>query len=1088
MPDPGDAAPALEPTLVRATPAAEQQNLATLPGTDGVGAIPPQAAATPGPAFPVSGWERYEVLELLGRGGMGEVYKARDKRLGRTVALKFILGSDPELVMRFLQEARAQARIDHPNICKVYEVGEVQGKAYIAMQLVEGQRLDRAAPTLSQAEKVRILQEVATAIHEAHRQGVVHRDLKPTNIAIERTEGGRWFPVVMDFGLAYDASHGHGLTLSGALLGTPAYMAPEQARGDLANIDRRSDVYSLGATLYELLVGTTPFTASTLAGTLDKVLNEEPPSLHSRMPQIDRDLEIIVLKCLSKEPHQRYVSARALSEDLARYLDGETILGRRPSLQYRLRRVARKHRALVAVSALSLTIILVLATFGVRAWLEARHTRQQSEERARLAEKLGQEVKEIEWFMRLASALPLHDTRREQELVRERMQRIAALKPGLGTTGEALIHYALGRGHLALHELDKAHEELLLARKQGLDSPELHYALGRVLGELYHRSLEHARRSGNQEWLAARQRELEEKYLQPALQSLERSQGVELESPRYLEGLIAFYRRQYDVALRAAAQASTEAPWMHEAWKLAGDVTRVRTVEQPGLSYTAAGAGLLEAASFYDNAIALGGSAPVNYEALAEVWLRQSELDEKQGKPQEQALERALAASEKSIQAAPQRSVGYTQKAYVLMRRYWVAVHQPKDQDVSALLSEWIATGRRAVELDPVDVSAYDALGIGYLKRGGYEARNGRDPVPSFREAIAQLSRALQLQPNHPWALNDLGAAYLAQGRYQGEHGQDPRESYQEAIRRFEQAARADPTYLYPLANQTTAYHELADYSVLRGFNPETDVQRALAASERGLALDAGYYWILNSAAGAELALARYLLQAGRDPRPALEGARRHLERSLSINPAHARTHLYQAMGFSLEAQHALRARLEPGTALSLGRQSIERALGHDAGCAECRIESARLGLLEVAWAQQKGSTSADLLQRALSEARRAVELFPSYYETHLVLARVHWLLAESSDLGVARASIVEGLRHVELALQSDSTLAQAYALRGALLLVQARRADQVAERRELLPQARAALARAVELNPLVRGEYEALLREAQAPLVEEHP
>lgn len=1059
-----------------------------MPGGNGSGtpiAAPPAAA---GQAFPVSGWERYEFLELLGRGGMGEVYKALDRRLGRTVALKFILGSDPELVMRFLQEARAQARIDHPSICKVYEVGEVQGKAYIAMQFVEGQRLDRAAASMSQPEKVRVMQEVATAIHEAHRQGVVHRDLKPSNIIVERTEAGRYFPVVMDFGLAYDASHGHGLTLSGALLGTPSYMAPEQARGDLPNIDRRSDVYSLGATLYELLVGMAPFTAPTLAGTLDKVLNEEPPSLHSRMPQIERDLEIIVLKCLSKEPHQRYPSARALAEDLARYLDGEAIIGRRPSLQYRLRRIARKHRALVVVSALSLATILGVATFGVQAWLEARRTQQQSEERARLAERLGQEVKEIEWFLRLAYALPLHDTGREQQLVRERMARMAALQPGLGATGEGLVRYALGRGHLALHELDKAHEQLLRARQLGLDSAELHYALGRVLGELYHRALEHARRSGDKDWLAARQRELEQQYLAPALQSLERSQGVELESPRYLEGLIAFYRRQYDVALRAAAQASSEAPWMHEAWKLAGDVTRVQAVEQTGLGYEAAGAGLQEAARLYEKALTLGGSAPVNYEALAEVWLRQSELDEKQGRPQEQSLERALAASEKSIHAAPLRSVGYTQKAYVLMRQYWVSVHQPQGQDASALLEEWITTGRRAVELDPQDVSAYDALGIGYLKRGGYEARIGRDPVASFREAIVQLSRALELQPNHPWALNDLGTTYLAQGRYQREHGQDPHASYQEAIHRFEQAAKADPKYLFPLANLTTAHSELAGYSLLRGLSPEAEVQKALAAAERGLAVDPGYYWTLNSAAAAELSLARYLLQVGQDPRPALDGAQRRLEHSSSINPSHARTLLYQAESFALVAQHALQEGRDPRAAIGSGRQAVERALGYDAVCGECLIAAARIGLVEAAWEQQRGSSGTAPLQRALTEAQRAVELLPAYYQTHLELAGVHWRLAETQAPGAARTHVAEGLKHVERVLQLDPAMAQAYALRGGLLLAQARRAGEVAERRELLLQARAALARAIELNPLLRGEYEAPLREAQEPLARESP
>ncbi|HZI03106.1 MAG TPA: serine/threonine-protein kinase, partial [Archangium sp.] len=308
-----------------------------------------------------SGWDRYELLELLGRGGMGEVYKARDRRLGRTVALKFIRGADPARAMRFLQEARAQARIEHPHVCKVYEVGEVGGKAYIAMPLIGGQRLDQAATSMSLPERVQVMREVAGAVHEAHRLGVIHRDLKPSNIMVERGEDGRLFPVVMDFGLAYEMTQGHGLTESGALMGTPSYMAPEQARGDVRNIDRRSDVYSLGATLYELLTGVVPFTDSTVVGTLAKVLHEEPSALRKHVPQLDSDLETIVLKCLSKEPGQRYASARALAEDLGRYIDGEPILGQRPSLLYRLRRYARKHRTLVAVSGLFLASIVVLS-------------------------------------------------------------------------------------------------------------------------------------------------------------------------------------------------------------------------------------------------------------------------------------------------------------------------------------------------------------------------------------------------------------------------------------------------------------------------------------------------------------------------------------------------------------------------------------------------------------------------------------------------------------------------------------------------------------------------------------------------------
>jgi tetratricopeptide (TPR) repeat protein/predicted Ser/Thr protein kinase len=1084
MPPPGDEEPGLAPTLVPERPAAPANE--DLPRTlpDAALAAAPAPAPPTGvmPSLPISNWERYEFLELLGRGGMGEVYKARDRRLGRIVALKFILGSVPDLVMRFLQEARAQARIDHPNVCKVYEVGEVQGKAYIAMQFVEGERLDKAAARMTPTEKVRVMQEVAAAIHEAHRQGVIHRDLKPTNIMVERAESGRYFPVVMDFGLAYDAGHGHGLTVTGALLGTPSYMPPEQARGDLDSMDRRSDVYSLGATLYELLVGEAPFTHATIVGTLDKVLHHEPPSLNSRVPQIERDLEIIVLKCLSKEPQQRYPSARALSEDLARFLDGEPILGRRPSLPYRLRRLARKHRALVGVSAVSLVTILVLAVFGVRAWLGARHAQQQSEARALLAEQLGQEVKEIEWFLRLAYALPLHDTRREQQLVRERMARIGARRPSLGASGEALIDYALGRGYLALHEFDRAHEHLVRARQLGLNSPDLHYALGRVLGELYHQAMEDARRSGGADWLAVRQRELEQQYLAPALQSLERSQGVELESPRYLEGLIAFYRRQYDVAARAAAQASVEAPWMYEAWKLAGDVARVQTLEQFGIGYDAASAGLQEAASHYERAIALGGSAALNYEALAEVWLRHSEFDEKHGRPQERTLERALAASEMSIQAAPLRSVGHTQKSYALMRRYWATLNQPQVQDVRPILEEWIATGRRAVELNPQDVSAYDALGIAYLKRGEHEGRNGQDPVASWNEATVLLSRALELQPNHPWALNDLGTVYLSQGRYQREHGLDPRASFREAIRYFEQAVRTDPKYLFPLSNQTTAYTNLAAYALSRGLSPEEEVRKALEVAARGLALDPNSFRLMNAAATAEVTHARYLLLAGQDPRLALDRARQHLERSARINPSNGRTHLLQATSFSLDAAHALREGHDPSAALNLGRQAVERALQHDAGCVDCRVEQARVELVAAAWERRQGRSGSLPLQQALAAARRAVEMYP-YRDAHEELARVYLRVAETAPPGQGLTAVAEGLKQVELALRLAPDLAAAHALRGGLLLVRARRTGEAGERRDALLQARAALTRALELHPLLRQEYEPSLQEAEEQL-----
>ena len=421
----------LPPSLPGGSPTPAVGTAQTLPGEEVMAAL---AASD---EFPVAQWDRYEFLAKLGQGGMGAVYKARDRRLGRVVALKFILGADPALVMRFLQEARAQARIDHPNVCKVFEVGEVGGRAYIAMQFVDGERLDRAAARMTLDGKVRVLRDAALAMHEAHRLGVVHRDLKPANILVEQREDGTRFPVVMDFGLAREATADQGLTESGALLGTPSYMAPEQARGDARNIDRRADVYSLGATLYELIAGRPPFSHPALAVALEMVINADPPSLRRLVPELPPDLETIALKCLEKEPARRYASARALAEDLSRYLDGEGIVGRRASIAYRMQRRARRQRAAVIVGSVSLLLIAILAGFGVRARIQARL-------RAELAQRLGQDVKEIEWFLRVVEQTPLHDTRGERALIRTRMQALAAERHD--AQERAMVDYAIGRG------------------------------------------------------------------------------------------------------------------------------------------------------------------------------------------------------------------------------------------------------------------------------------------------------------------------------------------------------------------------------------------------------------------------------------------------------------------------------------------------------------------------------------------------------------------------------------------------------------------------------------------------------------------
>lgn len=311
-------------------------------------------------------WDRYEFLRLLGQGGMGEVYKARDRRLRRIVALKFIRGSDERMTQRFMQEARAQARIDHPHVCKVFEVGEVASKSYIAMQFVDGPSLEQAKPLLSLLDKVGLVKQVAEALHCAHELGIIHRDIKPAYILLEKQEDGLLHPVIMDFGLARDSGDSQGMTESGAVMGTAAFMSPEQARGHAKSLDRRSDVYSLGATLFDLLAGRPPFMAESLADTLLKVMNEAPPRLRQLVVDVPESLETIVDKCLNKEPGQRYASARELAEDLGRFLAKRRIVGKRLGLYYRLRWQARQDRpAAFGIGAFALSFCILIG-FAIR--------------------------------------------------------------------------------------------------------------------------------------------------------------------------------------------------------------------------------------------------------------------------------------------------------------------------------------------------------------------------------------------------------------------------------------------------------------------------------------------------------------------------------------------------------------------------------------------------------------------------------------------------------------------------------------------------------------------------------------------------
>ncbi|HXI84926.1 MAG TPA: serine/threonine-protein kinase [Verrucomicrobiae bacterium] len=307
----------------------------------------------------------YELLEELGRGAMGVVYKARQRDLDRLVAIKVILAgrlATPQQVQRFRDEARAAAKLQHANVVRVYDAGEVRGNHFFAMEYIVGRSLADVMQTrrLTFEEIAELISAVARAIDHLHSQGILHRDLKPSNIIIDEQER----PFVTDFGLAMllDRNDKSGMPLTVA--GTPNYMAPEQAAGTL--VSPRTDVFGLGAVLYHLMANRPPFEAASTVDTLVQVMEGEPPRPRQLNAQIPAELETICLRCLEKRPEQRYASAAALADDLDRFLRGEAVESRPLGLVHQLQSWARRQPALVArLSGLAACAVIAQINYHV---------------------------------------------------------------------------------------------------------------------------------------------------------------------------------------------------------------------------------------------------------------------------------------------------------------------------------------------------------------------------------------------------------------------------------------------------------------------------------------------------------------------------------------------------------------------------------------------------------------------------------------------------------------------------------------------------------------------------------------------------
>lgn len=1037
-------------------------------------------------------WERYEILEPLGAGGMGAVFKARDPRLNRLVALKIIRPglrhSSPAaieiMVRRFLREARLQAALDHPHICKVYEIGELPstdgepGYPYITMQIIPGQPLHLAQAEMSLLDKVRVMQLVAEAMHAAHRQGLVHRDIKPSNIMIERTPEGKFHPYVMDFGLAREIEGGdHSRT--GVIEGTPRYMAPEQARGDTKHLDRRTDVYALGVTLYELLGGKSPYQATSEVDLLMAVLVQEPTPLRALDATIPVDLEAVTLKCLEKESGARYGSAKALAEDLGRYVDGDPVLARRVGPLQRLYRRARKQKLLTAL-AVGLTASLLLFLFaGIRTRLAARERERQARQQAELAERLGQEIKDMEWLLRSARQLSLHDLGREKRIIRQRMAELQAELFGSGELGRGLAHYAIGRGHMALHEYPQALTHLQKATEYGYQSADMHYALGFVLGKHFEQAIYEARLSGGGDWAKKQLKEIAPKYLFPAIASLQRSRTLRPGASSYLDGLIAFYRQDYDTASKQADAAFHEAPWLYEARKLAGDVHLERALEaRDSGRYQDAESEFGRAVERYNEAAAIGHSDAQVYEGLAEAWVRQIEMNSERGKPIQLAYAYAVAASDKILIAEPESVAGLLKKAYAVQLSMAVTgAGLSSEERVRRCLS----TARAVLARQPENPYANDLLAACHVSAAEDAQVRGLDPAPLLREGLALLEPVIKRHPHFLWGINDLAVIYSILADHLALHG-DPTAAamLNKALEYYALAQKADPSYLKTYGNALYAYSTTIG---MTGSVPESKslIERADNIFEQCMELNNRNPSCPNNYAILYAVVAKRAQLAGEAVKPHLARALENFALCRKLGSNYLDTEQYTALAHLIDARERVRQKRDPEPALREMEQALGRCFTIAAGDAMCGSLAVQKEWVVADWLTlQKRSPLAELKQ-ALAQASKVTESAAAHPDAWQTLAETHLRLARTLPAPSSRgAHIAAGLAALDKTFSINPSHAQGRATQGSLLLLRSQDVRDPDRRSATVQAAVTALERAVHTDPFLARDYKPLLESAR--------
>ena len=998
-------------------------------------AVAPEASSTasPSPSPAITRFGKYEILAELGSGGMGVVYRARDVELGREVALKTLRLpglADSERVERLRREARTAASLSHPGIVPVHDVGAVDGVPYFAMAYVRGRTLDdlaRAGGLGDFRARAALMLAVARAVGHAHERGIVHRDLKPANVLIDEAGGTH----VTDFGLAFRPEEAMKLTATGAMLGTPEWMPPEQIEGDRDRVGPASDVYSLGAMLWFLLAGRSPFAGANTTEILGKALTRDPEPLRHIDPRIPADLDTVCRKALDKDPRRRYPTARELADDLERFGRGEAV-DARPSTPFtRLGRAVGRRKGLLAAAALA------LLAGACALWAAGEKDRLRARVLADLRAKAGT-VLEAALALRRAG---LPAGKAESEYL-PRLRAVLEQAERAGVAG-AEGQYHLGRLYRALLRFDEAEQAQAVALARDPD-----YAPSR-----YERALLLARKVDDRvaelrdDWVRAEGRRLSSEGLfqtagaAAALKPRTRPPDVELtagdaEAQRLHAELAAELRRldggagaplppaQADcirgllrlrtadgAADRQAAcallrRALADDPLLEEAYEgLARAALDSNAFDDAVAAYTAGiehdrgyapfwlGRGKTRAdrafslhASGQDPeplfrlaeedftaAIALVSRDPgplLQRGALRSEWGRRLIQT---GRDAEPKYAEAVADFDAAIALAPKSARLYVGRAHAQNHRAVVRLERGEDPD--PWYERAVADADRAVELAPGQPAVWTMRARLRANWGTCCARRGREPWDAYRGAEEDYRRALELDPvsADPW----IGRALVrySWGDEEMGRGKDPRARWNDAEADFRAGLDREPDAAHAwmcLGALQTARARFDETSGARETPWHAEAEKAIG---RALEIDPTLADAWTRRATLRLNWALFGYFRGEDPAPRLAGALEDIDKAIEINPRDADGWSKRGMLHGNWGLFLMNNRRDPGEHFTAALADLEHALGLNPAQPEVWRGRGGLRVNWGIWKQTRGEDPQELFATAVTDHDRALAL-----------------------------------------------------------------------------------------------------------------